>query len=51
MREELNAKMKGILTDEQYGKWEKMGMNLRGTQRGPRAGTNAPAGGTPPPQN
>lgn len=46
LRKELNAKMKSILTAEQYSKWEKSHMGGMRGPRGPRGGagnTNAPA--------
>src|ERR1041385_2535037 len=54
-----DAKMKEILTSEQYAKWEKSPMHRMGGQRGQRNGGNAPGGNPPagnppagnPPQN
>lgn len=51
IREDTNKKMKTILTDEQYAKWEKMGPGGPGGPRGPRpnagGGTNKPPAAPP----
>jgi len=47
IRDEANAKLKEILTPEQYDKWMKMGP---GNRRPPSAGAPPPAGGAKSPQ-
>ena len=52
LREEVNTKLKGVLTPEQYDKWQKM--SQRGRRPGPPPGGGNPGDANapkPPPQN
>jgi len=51
IREEITAQMKGVLTPEQFEKWQQM--NQRGRRPGPASGGGSPGGENapkPPPQ-
>ncbi len=55
IREDTDAKMKAVLTADQFEQWQKMEARMRGPRNGPpggpppgEGGTNAPA--APPPQ-
>jgi len=49
IRDELTAKMKEILTPDQFAKFEKMGPGMRGNRPpGGAGGTPTSSGGTPP---
>jgi Spy/CpxP family protein refolding chaperone len=51
IREDTNTKLKGVLTADQFQKWQEMQSRMRGPRNRPpgEGGTNAPAGA--PPQN
>jgi protein CpxP len=47
IRDQTNAQLQGILTSDQFAKWQKMQTRMRRMTPPPSTGTNAPA--TPPP--
>jgi Spy/CpxP family protein refolding chaperone len=50
IRADTDAKMKDVLTPEQFEKWQKMpAMGMRDRRNGPPPGGNPPPAGTPPP--